>query len=84
MLWTTKINFGKIYSCKISKKSIHKQVFGQVFGKKYASVWLISAFNTDKLFWDSFSQDVRNSRILLFLYIGILSDEPNNLKIAKQ
>ena len=34
----------------MSKKSIHEQVFGQVFGKKYASVWLISAFNTDKLF----------------------------------
>ena len=43
----------------MSKKSIHKQVFGQIFGKKYASV-------------------------LLFLYIGTLSDVTNNPKIAKQ
>ena len=42
-----KINSGKIYSSEMSKKSIHKQEFGQVFDKKYASVWLTSAFNTD-------------------------------------
>ena len=34
----------------MSKNSIHKQVFGQVFDKNYAPVWLTSAFNTDKLF----------------------------------
>ena len=58
----------------MSTKSIHKQVFGQVFDKKYAAVWLTSAFNTDKLFWDPISQDLHNLRILFFLYIGILSD----------
>ena len=58
----------------MSKNSTHKQVFGQIFDKNYAPVWLTSAFNTDKLFWDSISQDLRNLRILLFLYIDILSD----------
>ena len=70
-----KINSGKIYSSEVPKKSIHKQEFGQVFDKKYASVWLTSAFNTDiKDVWDSISQDLHNLRILLFLYIAILSD----------
>ena len=58
----------------MSKKSIHTQVFGQVFDKKYVSVWLTSPFKTDKIFGDSVSQGLRNLRILIFLYIGILSD----------
>ena len=57
----------------MSKNSIHKQVFSQVFDKKYVSVWVTLAFNTNKLFSDSISQDLHNLRILLFLYIGILS-----------